>query len=106
MIAAAHVVFDRNYFELYYDEWLRHRSRFKRYEIWFALALILFGVSMAISFRHQWLVGALLASAGVYEFVMAVTHKRRWVNARAATARSDKSVDLQFDSDALTTKSA
>ena len=105
MIATAHVTFDRSYFELQYDEWLQHRSRLKRYEVWFALALILFGVTMAIAFRHQWLVGALFASAGIYEFVMATTHKSRWVNARVLTVRDDKTVDLKFDSDSLTSSS-
>lgn len=105
MIATAHVTFDRSYFELQYDDWLRHRSRFKKYEIWFALALITFGVVMVLTFRHQWLVGALFVSAGVYEFMMAATHKRRWVNARVSTVHDDKSVDLQFDSDSLTSMS-
>ena len=62
-------------------------------------------LTMAIAFRNQWLVGALFASAGVYEFVMAATHKLRWVNARVSTDRNDKTVDLQFDSDSLTSTS-
>jgi hypothetical protein len=103
---ADHVTFDRSYFELQYDEWLHHRSRYKRYEIWFALALTSFGVTLATAFRDQWLVGALFASAGVYEFVMAATSKRRWVNARVATVRDDKSVDVQFDADSFTSTSA
>jgi len=106
MIATAHVTFDRSYYELQYDEWLRHRSRFKRYEIWFAVALTLFGARVALMFRDQWLVGAIFGSAGVYEFVMAATDKRRCVNARISTVRDDKSVDFEFDSDSLTTKSA
>ncbi|WP_168564972.1 hypothetical protein [Crateriforma spongiae] len=106
MIATANVIFDRSYFELQYDEWLRHRSKFKRYEIWFAIALTLFGVTLAVAFQNQWLVGALFAAAGVYEFVMAATHKRRWVDARVATVRDDKSVDIQFDTDSLTSMSA
>lgn len=106
MIATAHIQFDRNYFELHYDDWLRHRSKFRKYEIWFALTLILFGVTLALIFRHQWLLGCLFASAGVYEFVMAATHKRRWVKSLVATVRDDKSVDLAFDSEFLTSTSA
>lgn len=106
MIATAHVTFDRSYFELQYDEWLQHRSRFKKYEIWFAFALTSFGVAIALTFQDQGLVGALFASAGVYEVAMAATHKRRWVNARAATIRDDKSVDLEFDADSLISTSA
>ncbi len=106
MIATAHVTFDRSYFELQYDEWLRYGSRFKKYEIWFAIALTVFGLAMALTFQHQWLVGALFASAGIYETAMAATHKRRWVNARTATIRDDKSVDLEFDKDSLISTSA
>lgn len=105
MIATAHVTFDRNYFELQYDEWLQHRSRFKKYEIWFAVILFLFGLVLALTFWHQWLVGALFAAAGLYEFVMAATHKRRWVYARVSTVRDHKSVDLEFDTDSLTSTS-
>ena len=105
MIATAHVIFDRSYFELQYDEWLRHRSRFKKYEIWFAVSLFLFGLVMAVAFQHQWLVGAMFASAGIYELVMSATHKRRWVNTRVSTVRDDKSVDLEFDTDSLTSVS-
>ncbi len=106
MIATAHLTFDRNYFELQYDEWLQHRSRLKKYEIWFAIILIAFGLMMVFTFPRQWLVGALFASAGVYEFTMAATHKRRWVNARVSAVRDDKTVDLQFDTDTLTSTSA
>ncbi len=106
MIASAQITFDRSYFELQYNEWLRHRSRFKKYEIWFATALTLFGLAMAITFQHQWLVGALFVSAGICEFVMAATHKRRWVNARVSAVRDDKTVDLQFDTNSLTSTSA
>lgn len=106
MIATAHVTFDRNYFELQFDEWRRHLSRFKKYEIWFAVTPILFGLMMALTFPHQWLVGALFASAGVYEVVMAATRKRRWVNARVSSVRDDKSVDLEFDTNSFTSTSA
>lgn len=106
MIATAFVNFDRSYFELQYDEWLRHRSRYKKYEIWFAVALTLFGVTLALIFRYQWLVGGLFASAGFYELTMAATHKRRWVNARVSTIRDDKSVDLAFDATSLTSTSS
>ena len=105
MIATAHLTYDRSYFELQYDDWLRHRSKYRKYDIWFATALTVFCLVMAYTFQHQWLVGALFASAGVYEFMMAATHKRRWVNARVSTVRDDKSVDLQFDTDSVTSKS-
>lgn len=105
IIAKAQLRFDRDYFELQYGDWLAHRSKYKKYEIWFATVLTLFGVGMAVIFRDQWLVGALFACGGICEFVMSATSKRRWVNARLATVRDDQTVDLEFDDDSLTAKS-
>lgn len=105
MLATAHISYDRAYFELQYDEWLRHRSKLKRYEVWFAVALTVFGIWLALAFQHQWLVGALFASAGVYEVAMVATHKGRWLNARVSTVQDDKSVKLKFDSAKLTSSS-
>ncbi|MDA7887574.1 hypothetical protein N9B12_00795 [bacterium] len=102
MNATAHLKFDRDYFELQYNEWLAHRSKFKKYEIWFAMLLIVFGVGMAFAFRQQWLVGGLFACAGIYEFAMSATSKCRWVNARLSTVRDDKTVELTFDDESLT----
>ena len=105
MFATAHIAFDRNYFELYYDEWLHHRSKYRKYEIWFAAGLMLIGVAIAIAVAEQWLVGGLIACAGVYEFVMAATHRRRWIRSRLATARKDKCTDVSFDGESLSTTS-
>lgn len=105
MIATAHISMDRAYFELHYDESLRHRSKLKKYEVWFAVALIVFGLVLAVLYAEQWLVGALFASAGVYEFAKAATDKRRWVRARVATVSDGKTVELEFDGDTLTSAS-
>lgn len=105
MIATAHINFDRNYFELFYDDWLRYRAKYRRYAIWLAVGLILIGIALAIAAPEQWFVGGLIACVGVYEFVMAATHKRRWVNARMSTTREEKRADVTFDGDSLTTTS-
>lgn len=105
MIATAHIAFDRNYFEQYYDEWLRHRSKYRKYEIWFAGGLLLFGIAMVIAVAEQRLVGGLITCGGVYEFLMAATHKRRWVRSRVSTAREDRCTDVVFDRNSLTTTS-
>ena len=106
MIATANITYDRDYLELQYDEWLRHRSKkTRRYAIWFAVAPAVLGLAMTFTFQHQWLVGAVFASVGVYEFLMAVTHKRRWVNARVSSVSPSKSVQLEFETDSLTSRS-
>lgn len=105
MIATAHIVFDRDYLETLYDDSLKHRLKWRRYEIWFATVLLLFGITMAVAFTRHWMVGGLFAAAGAYEFAMAATHRRRWINARLATAHDDKTVHIAFHEAEMTTES-
>lgn len=105
MLATARIHFDRDYFETQYDDWLAYRARWRKYEVWFALALTLFGVTLAVAFRNQWVGGAVFTCLGVYELAMAVTHRRRWVNARLSSVRDGKLVDVKFSGNVMTTTS-
>lgn len=106
MLATAHIVFDRQYFETMYDDWLRHRSVWRRYVIYASLALLVFGIFLAAFFPKQWLVGAIFASLGLYETIDSATDRRRWVNERLSLARSEKTVDLTFDDTTIASASA
>ena len=97
MLATAHIVYDRQYFEILYDDWLQHRSVWRRYAIYASLTLLAAGLIMAVAAPRQWLVGAVFATFGVYETVSAVTYRRRWISERLLLARADKTVDLTFD---------
>jgi len=106
MLATAHIVYDRQYFEMLYDDWLQHRSVWRRYAIYASLALLAAGVIMAVASPRQWLVGAVFATFGVYETISAVTHRRRWISERLRLTRVDKTVDLTFDETSVTSVSA
>ena len=105
-IATADVRYDRPYFESVYREWLKHRSKYRQFEASIALVILFWGIALAVRYPQQWLVGALISCYGTYNFSTAITHKRRWVDARIASAGDDKSVDLWFDSETLTSVSA
>lgn len=70
------------YYELHYDDWLTHRSRWRKYAVPAACLLLLFGVGLAFTYRQQWLVGGVFAMFGAYELLAALTHRWRWINAR------------------------
>ena len=106
MLATAHIVFDRQYFETMYDDWLRHRSVWRRYVIYASFALLGFGIFLAAFFPKQWLVGAIFASLGLYETIDAATDRRRWINERLRLARPEKTVDLTFDDSTIVFASA
>ena len=106
MNATARVVFDLAYHESIYDDWLRHRAKLRRYAIPMSVALLVFGIVMAIVFPHQWLVGSLFACAGVYELIEALTHRSRWINARVESTRDNKTVEMQLSEHELTISSS
>lgn len=106
MLATAHVVYDEHYFAALYDDWLQHRSVWRRYAIYFAVAMLAAGIGMVIIHRQHWLVGAVIAAFGAYETVSAITHRRRWLNERLLLARHDKTADLSFDETSVASTSA
>ncbi len=105
MLATAQIVYDRQYFEIQYNDWLKHRSVWRRYAIYASLTQLAAGLIMAVTAPRQWLVGAVFAAFGVYETVSAVTYRRRWISARLLLARADKTVDLTFDETSVTSVS-
>jgi hypothetical protein len=106
MLATAHILYDRQYFELLYDDWLQHRSVWRRYAIYASFGLLAGGVIMAVMSPRNWLVGAVFAMLGVYETISALTHRRRWIRERLLLARPDKTVDLTFDETSVESASA
>ncbi len=106
MQATAHLVYDRQYYETNYRDWLVHRSKWQRRATSMAITLILFGIGMTILFRQQWLVGIVFSSLGFYELFRAVTHKSRWVNARLKAIGGEKTIDIEFDENEMKTTSS
>ena len=110
MNATAQLVFDRAYYESNYesnyDAWLRHRAKLRPYAVYLSLALLAFGVIMALAFPTKWIVGVIFTCVGVYELVEALTHKSRWVNARVKATRENKTVEMQLSESELTTTSS
>ena len=106
MNATARLVFDRAYYESYYDAWLRHRAKLRPYAVYLSLALLAFGVILALTFPANWLVSVVFACAGVYELIEALTHKSRWINVRVKATRENKTVDMQLSESELTTTSS
>ena len=70
------------------------------------LALVAFGIIMALAFPAKWFVGVIFACIGVYELVEALTHKSRWVNARVKATRENKTVEMQLSESELTSTSS
>ena len=106
MNAEAHVVYDRPYFVAMYDDWLRHRAVWRRYATPAALIMVVAGFTMSLQFPRQWPAGAVIGAIGVFELVLSLTHRKRWINERISDVRDDKSVDLTFNGDSLISSSS
>ena len=81
---------NRSYFEEIFEQWLKHRSRFRRRQIQIAVALFLLGVFFSI--RDFSATPIILVVIGIVEFVEFFIYRSRWINKRLA-ARVDNEHD-------------
>lgn len=105
MIATARITFDRDYFSLQYDEWLQHRSRFKKYEPIYCVGIVVLGLALVMLYFDKWHMGAVVAAFGAYKLSMSLTSKSRWVNARLRLIPDDKTVQIRFENESIVSDS-
>lgn len=105
MIATARITFDRDYFSLQYDEWLKHRSRFKKYEPIYCVGIVVLGLALIVLYFDKWHMGAVVAAFGAYKLSMSLTSKSRWVNARLRLIPDDKTVQIRFENKSIVSES-
>ncbi|TVP95942.1 MAG: YcxB family protein [Planctomycetaceae bacterium] len=101
MNAVASIDFDRDYFNAYYANWVRYRSRWRRFAIPIALSFV--AVTALASFRlesHRPIAGGLFVFAAL-NLIDAITHRQRWIRQRLASVAVDKFAKLTFNDDHL-----
>ena len=102
-LARAHIPVDRPYFEALYDDWLAHRSRWRRYALPYAAATTLAG-AIGLAWPLFPLVAAILLVFGIYRIYEAVTHRRKWIAERLRDLPGDKTLDITFHPDHIATE--
>jgi hypothetical protein len=97
MNATARLEFNRQYYELRYDDWLKYRAKWRKYSVSFSCLLVLFGLGLFYGIRDQWIFGIFVSVVGVVELIFSLTHKRRWVRTCLRAACTGKTLVIRFE---------
>jgi hypothetical protein len=94
MNATARLNFNQQYYELMYSEWLRYRSRYRRFAVPIAIALTATGIGLAIWAACLPCAIAVVVVAAA-DLLETITHRRRWMTKARGSMRSDDG-ELRF----------
>jgi hypothetical protein len=96
MIASADFTLDRRYFENHYSDWIRFRSKFRKFAPLIGAALlILGGMLLFLPKRHF---GIAFIAIGIVYLIDVLTYGRRWVRQRLSAGGSS-SAHVEFYED-------
>ena len=106
MNATAHLTFDRKYYETKYDDWLRHRAKWRKYSLPFSLLLVFVGLVFLYLVREQWVFGAFVTTGGIFELITSLTYRQRWIKRCLRAKCTGKAVEVMFNEEHMTSTSA
>ena len=84
----ASMAIDRAYFEEWFDQWLTHLSRFRKWQIKLSTLLVAVAVVLLVIGHYKYSAGVALFAA--IEFIEFHMYRRIWVNRRIQSRSSDK----------------
>jgi hypothetical protein len=82
MIARANITFDERYHRGFYSDWLRHRSKRRKFAPLFATTLLLAGILALCLAKHSRGLGFALVAIGVGYLIDVLSYRRRWIRQR------------------------
>lgn len=100
MNARASIQLDQQYYESAYDDWLRHRSVYRRHQRMVGVFIAALGGTLLCLSALKGVPMVLLA-IGAWEVLSAPFHRRKWVSARLQDRRTGGTVDLTFTNDGI-----
>lgn len=93
----ARIDLTEEYFRESFEQWLNHKSKFRRWQIQIGILLIVVGVGMMIYELTVFSIG--VSIIGIIEIVEFLFYRRRWIHQRvhARSKNSDSPVELRAD---------
>ena len=99
-------ILSKAYYQEVYEEWLRFRSKGKRWQL--QVGLLLFGVAFLLAMMcgprlaDLWLIPFCFVLAGVYEIGSFFYTRRHWLQSRQESRLVNQQVILTFEPQAIT----
>jgi hypothetical protein len=104
MIARACITFDEQYFAKSYSDWLRYRSKWRKFAPLIAALLLVAGSIVVVLSTRSRRFGVVLIAIGIGYLVDVLTYKRRWIRQRL-NAGGSSSGCFDFHEDRMFVKS-
>ena len=94
------------YFKEYYGEWLQYKSRFKKWQRQFALALLLLYFIIVAIYPSLYLGALGLPIFSIYMFYEFYASKKKWMRARLESNVFNRDIQLIFTEEEVLTNSS
>ena len=104
MIARSKLAFDEEYYAQYYCDWMRTRSRFRKFAVPLGLLIVMIGLVLLTRFGGYRYLGFAVLGVGVFHLIEALTYRSRWINERLVAGGS-KNGQFEFHDDRIHIKS-
>ena len=88
MIARANMSFDKNYYAQYFSDWMRTRSKYRKFAPTVALLIIATGIIVLTKAEHLIVVGSGIIVVGVFHLIDSLTYRSRWIKRRLQSGGS------------------
>ncbi len=97
MIAQSKLTFDKQYYSQYFSDWIKTRSRFRKYNLAIAILLIVAGIVLCTLFSNHLALGILNLGIGLLNLVDALTYRSRWTRKRLLAGGSNSGEFVFYD---------
>jgi hypothetical protein len=100
------IILSKAYYQEVYEEWLRFRSKGKRWQL--QVGLLLFGVAFLLAMMcgprltDLWFIPFCFVLAGIYEIGSFFYTRRQWLHSRNESSLVNQRITLLFDSQMIT----
>ena len=100
--ATASLIYDHNYFQSYYQDWLSHRAKWRPYAFAVSVVAMVLGIVLLLS-RNTIGFGGFIIIMSAYHIYEASTHRARWIKERLVGLQPNKTVTISFHSEHMET---
>ena len=100
MIASSRLAFNEEYYAQYYSDWVRTRSRFRKFAVPLGVLLVVVGFVLLTQFEGHRYLGIAVIGFGIFHLIDALTYRSRWIKKRLAAGGS-KAGQFEFHDDRI-----
>ena len=88
MIASSKLSFNEEYYAQYYSDWVRTRSRFRKFALPLGVLLVVVGFVLLTQFEGHRYLGIVVIGFGIFHLIDALTYRSRWIKKRLSAGGS------------------